>query len=1004
MRTFKRNTPEIEDDIDNYTKYFNQLEFKGIVEDDNLYTLDQESFKDCKNVYINSSNRLASRPTLQKDNNLPDKIKSFIDYYRYNLIDIRPIGTDKIYVIQDLQDNTYKVIVATTIIVEDENQLMLEDLPHYHIATIDHYAICFNDREDLGAQVYDTNNPNNYWTSINEYIDIPVIKRVVGSTESSYDKNGFTSSYKEEYVWSNESYPILPSGNAEITVNTASQKLEWGQIENADKLPEYRILKKANLTVEDGALVTSAKDRICVAYEDYFLLSADDGLTFSKHYYPIYQGTYKNIASISKDGNYFFFVTSYGVYRCNLGDYTWANVDRANSGISATQTTNQELDIKGHGQYNMCYFLTGDTYCFRTYDEIQGATWVYAKGPGLAGFNKKQATDEDGNSLNLLYLIHNDTPGVFDDNKLAEDWGASSMYMYITQDVTGVKDIAVIAWVYTGVSQGTVLYYVRGENANRFYVNPDDGYNYSRFISLPYYYANISKLKDDTDNTGTNQLQLIIDYAGADNTSWKIIQASLTETYKSGEVLGFTYKELVTVDTKLSFSLSGEVYLLEYGYLNDTGSNIQISYTENDIQYLVDLPKSYKGGISNIWTDRQRMWVDGSSFYIVGGDGSIYTNNLADTDTAVITYTYSSDNKFLKVPDVSYSDTELYLGFGKLLQITANSKDGTTTKFNLPSINDQSFISPITGLLNISTSQTAIFFNDKISICAKVEDENLTSGYRYDYYNTKLSTGIRLGDGAINTLEGSYTLFPTLRGLAAMNYQAFMATTDQTLQYLSDNIKEIWENFYKNSTVIKMIQWRTKLIITNGTGEILLFDFNNNTWWKWEVPVETEIALTDQIDLQLIDLTEGRLTIFKDQKEETKNGIVSLTPQYYDFSEIGEFKDIDWYILSQPLHMKAPNYYKNIRQLTFQFYEDSENRTQKTMNAQVKLYRKNITLRAPETIKFTIENLRTFVKRFNYWKVNEIQWGLANDTATSTPKPFEINGLSVKYEIGEEVR
>ena len=74
------------------------------------------------------------------------------------------------------------------------------------------------------------------------------------------------------------------------------------------------------------------------------------------------------------------------------------------------------------------------------------------------------------------------------------------------------------------------------------------------------------------------------------------------------------------------------------------------------------------------------------------------------------------------------------------------------------------------------------------------------------------------------------------------------------------------------------------------------------------------------------------------------------------------------------------------------------------MNAQIKLYRKKITLREPETIQFKIEELRTFVKRFNYWKINEIQWGLGSDANTSTPAQLEFNGISIKYELGEEVR
>ena len=68
MRTFKRTVPDIKtSDLKNFSKYFNQMQFKGILEDDNIYAIDQESFRDAKNIYVDSNERLVSRPTLQKE-------------------------------------------------------------------------------------------------------------------------------------------------------------------------------------------------------------------------------------------------------------------------------------------------------------------------------------------------------------------------------------------------------------------------------------------------------------------------------------------------------------------------------------------------------------------------------------------------------------------------------------------------------------------------------------------------------------------------------------------------------------------------------------------------------------------------------------------------------------------------------------------------------------------------------------------------------------------------
>ena len=378
---------------------------------------------------------------------------------------------------------------------------------------------------------------------------------------------------------------------------------------------------------------------------------------------------------------------------------------------------------------------------------------------------------------------------------------------------------------------------------------------------------------------------------------------------------------------------------------------------------------------------------------VINDNCEIYINDLASGDLATFTFEYGASEPFVEVPDISYSDTELYLAFDKTLRITNNKRDEDDLYFNLPSVNDQSFIDKITALKNISTTEVAVFFEDNIYICSKVYDETL-SRFRYDYYRTKLSTGVRLGDSVINTLEGSFTVFPTRRGLAALNYQAFMATTDQVITYVSDNISNYWTEFYDNSQrtnhPIHIMQWRTILIITNGSYEMILFDLEKASWWKWEVPVNIRKCLTDQITLGLIS---NKLYEFK------------ASDLYYDLPNTPNEQMIEWNMISQQLHMNAPDNYKNLRQLVFQLYDNNANsETLYTILATIKLYRKKAEVRAPETIKFKIDELRTFVKRFNYWKVNEIQWALSNDAETHTPIKLQLNGISVKYEIGEEVR
>ena len=108
--------------------------------------------------------------------------------------------------------------------------------------------------------------------------------------------------------------------------------------------------------------------------------------------------------------------------------------------------------------------------------------------------------------------------------------------------------------------------------------------------------------------------------------------------------------------------------------------------------------------------------------------------------------------------------------------------------------------------------------------------------------------------------------------------------------------------------------------------------------------------------------------------------------------------------MSQPLHMNAPNYYKNLKQLVFQLLDDNQDNKQHTILIQIQCYRKKLDTKVPELIAFKIDELRTFVKRFNYWKINEIQYALGSDNETAIPTKLRLNGVSIKYELGEEVR
>jgi hypothetical protein len=216
-----------------------------------------------------------------------------------------------------------------------------------------------------------------------------------------------------------------------------------------------------------------------------------------------------------------------------------------------------------------------------------------------------------------------------------------------------------------------------------------------------------------------------------------------------------------------------------------------------------------------------------------------------------------------------------------------------------------------------------------------------------------------------------------------MNYQADVASTEQVVDYVTNNIRAIWNDFYL-AGCIKMVQMKDYVYLSNGTTTYLMLDLRNLSWWSLVSPFVITKIVTDQLKFNIIS-----------------NGLYQ-----YDFNHT-IYKDvltrnIDWEVESQPNHFNAPTYYKNLKQLIFQL-EESTNVDQ-TLSVQIILYRKHFALKDLEAISFKIEAYKTYVKRFNYWKINEMQWALESDSDNANPAQLRLNGISIKYEISEEVR
>lgn len=1061
MKTFKRNVNEIDTSLTEYNKivkYYNQMEWKGLVENKNQFSVDQLSQSDAKNVYVDDHGSLVSRDPL-----IEEALSDDILLEGYILKDIVTYGKVSIYVTYSTNDNTYRI---TT---DGQSGNTLDNITKYNIANINNYIICFNDK---GAKVFDINEQNKGWQDFNDFVEIPVIERVVGAESTEYKKNNFTKKYKKEYIWTKEVQTQLPDGNADVELISNGVLLDNYELNNANVGTDYNIVKLLDYNVtsprqqdsqmykiKDGIATiayNTALDTVIIAigHNDHFELSIDGGTSYKSISYPSYTDTNSTNSTgflgctLSEDGEYFCFVAKTGIYYCNLGDYTWGRIS-ANVG--------DETEIVGDTISQIC-FKTKDIFSFIIYSryEEEEEARLYFHGPSLYMGNDPTKDSQLGYITKFDTLQENETTKTYEYYEV----DIIDLLKYPEVSVTGFENR--VTKLYT---PSLKMYNIKGYQEDPVWIIAMSGYqgensvygdNQSVLVTVFGGPNMWNKRHSSVESNGT-MFSMVINPKGnpglpGQNAIYQaetlfildcnqIFEKTLntSDDYTLINSLQFTllysskpintinrgwYKGTLTVEmstmespTKDNISINGlfsqsgfgpmppdtNLYgivppiLLNQGilyivpiYSQSAGYHIRTDF------YLHLTTSLYTTRIDTIYNQianiNQAYGLE-DKYYIFGdkesdGLGILMTNDLTSSDQIIFTYLYDNNSVYSEVPDISYSDTELYLGFGNILSITNNTvDDNDKILLNLPSINDQKFINDISNMINISTTDIALFFEDNVIICSKVEDETL--GFRYDYYPTKLSTGTRKGDSIINTIEGSYTIFPTKRGLALMNYQAFMATTDQVLTYITDNIEDRYDKFYANSDTIKLLQVRDKLYLTNGTGDILIYNLDQGQWWYWEVPIKISKMITNQIDFKLI---ANKLYKFGEHKI------------YKDFPFTPNEKYIDWFIISQPLHMKAPNYYKNLKQLVFQLLDDIDKTERHTIDVQIQCYRKRLSTKDPEVIAFTIEELRTFVKRFNYWKINEIQYALASDNENIIPTKLRLNGISVKYELGEEVR
>lgn len=222
-----------------YDRYFNHTSFKGLADTSNILAVDQETFADCKNVYVDDNNLLSSRPTIKHTGD-----ENIYNAWTFNeiMLVLYNDGVLKAY-------NKNKELIASTAYSITTNFkincLEAEDKIYIYTNLLKNGEPafwCFN------------RNTNKFEDAI-KYIYTPITKLVTNNIDDDFEtKNFLTSAEKTRFLYSTTSYvdfARLLNQKVEVNIDGKSYTInEWQEDNEKVLVNEYSYLNKNEQIVD----------------------------------------------------------------------------------------------------------------------------------------------------------------------------------------------------------------------------------------------------------------------------------------------------------------------------------------------------------------------------------------------------------------------------------------------------------------------------------------------------------------------------------------------------------------------------------------------------------------------------------------------------------------------------------------------------------------------------------------------------------------------------------
>ena len=1054
VRTIRRYPRTVDTDDyynDENQGYFNFTSFNGINSNKNYISIDQQSFEDAKNMYVDQNGQLSTRPPVRRINILPFnetvveliKVNNLVIYHTYDGTNYHIRFQYDGYWFANLDGDDYKV--GNKVVVS-----WFQD--KYIVFTVDNFFAFSYNYERAKTQ------PDNAidWFIAEDIVYIPV-QNVGGNEEASQENNIFTTASITRYVFEKGvSIDTLSLLGKTVTVRIDNETFSIKFEEHNEQV----FTKPIGSVIATRFQVSQTHGNMLAEDDEGTVYYSNDGVLF-EIFDLAYTGSSTNMYCLSDDGGAVYQSVSFSYAQDgsnwiqNVGRIYYMDLESNNFVPSSWQTINvnsaDTFNIKmnqaiksnklpsGISPFSMSdQFLVASCTPVTLHSPRKGSLIVGYS--GFYGVRYYKNENPEWNTEGALGGYDEETGtdySLFNERKLT---------IAIVNDLTCyVTPLLVLPSINSSYHNSIKLIY----NA--------DG----RCAIMMAPYLQNGNIVDDSYNIFL--IRFDENYKAFGNVSFDITTIDIH--YPSEQLgvtiarLGYNPLRLIQENVSITSSLSNNAYRIIYneGILNfifayNNGNDYRKNITVSGIQFIPNYNVSDYSYEYIFQTSDENIdnWGEGVR------ETFPWTCSSSQAQT-ILSSEYAS-SKFVMSDNTNTILTDLYYyydgGVVPLIRRTSEAGEqypiiplvameneyGTMMYYSNNSIYSNNYSGQVfvdlsnSGIINYILPEHIETFIGAMSVKVFNVENKLywtsTEGdvgklyvkendvYEFEDYITNIVTfsqtslGIFLED---NVYEFMYDSTNSVYRVAATKLQLGCKRGSDVL--LS----------YDGSSIL--------LTTIKGLSSLSYQDFVQSTEQIYTYLTENIMDLYDEYSVSPIKLYQYKNWLFMYRQDSNKlyiydtrntswwcweyeynvqqimfdgtNLLIVLNGYLenvaFDIESVydDETNPFDWYFISQKLHFNAPNYYKHIRQVAV---ITSQNGNRMRYKLTFKNYRNLNNLVNSDTVEFDIEQLNTLIKRVAFMKTNAFQFKISNDDTNPKPMAFIIPDIAIKYRVTEMIR